>query len=63
MKVLNNRILLLLFSLFLVSSVSSQEIRMTEMASLEQVYGEKQESPTALSMNDLGMDSGGVRTL
>lgn len=59
MKVLNNRILLLLFSLFLVSSLSSQEIRMTEMASLEQVYGEKQESPTALSMNDLGMDSGG----
>lgn len=51
--------ILFLFSLFLASSVFSQEIRMTEMAPLEQVFGEKQESPTALSMNDLGMDNGG----
>lgn len=59
MKSYINRILLLLFLLNLNASVFSQEIQMTEMASLEQVYGEKQESPTALSMNDLGMDNGG----
>lgn len=59
MKNLNNRILWLVCSLFTVASVSSQEIRMTETASLEQVYGEKQESSTVMSMNDLGMDSGG----
>lgn len=49
----------ILLSLFLTASVFSQEIRMTEMASLEQVYGERQQSPTTLSMNDLGMDGGG----
>lgn len=59
MRIGNNRISWLLFALFLSASVFSQEIRMTEMASPEQVYGERQQSPTTLSMNDLGMDSGG----
>lgn len=59
MRIWNNRISWLLFVLFFSASVFSQEIRMTEMASLEQVYGERQQSPTTLSMNDLGMDGGG----
>lgn len=59
MRTLNNCITVLLFSLFPAASLFSQEVRMTEMAPLEQVYGEKQQSSTPLSMNDLGLDSGG----
>lgn len=59
MRVLNNCVVWLLFSLFPVTSVWSQEIRMTEMASLEQVSGEMQQSDIPMSMNDLGLDNGG----
>lgn len=44
-------------SLFL--STFAQTIQMTEMASLEQVYDEKQESESLLPMNELGLDAGG----
>ncbi|WP_294479703.1 beta galactosidase jelly roll domain-containing protein [uncultured Bacteroides sp.] len=49
-----------LFLLSLMPPVSAQEIRMTEIASLEQVYGDIQEAQTLMSMNDLGMDFGYV---
>ncbi len=44
----------LLFSLL----ASAQEIRIREKASMEQVYGETQESEELMSMNDLGVDFG-----
>lgn len=59
MRTLTSTIILLLLTLFSATSVCSQEIRMTEMASLEQVYGDKQESSVPLPMNELGMDTGG----
>lgn len=43
-----------------LASVSAQEIRMSEKASLKQVYGETQEAEELASMNDLGIDFGYV---
>ena len=45
-----------LFLEFLSASVSAQEIRMSEKASLKQIYGEVQEAEELMSMNELGMD-------
>ena len=49
-----------LFLEFLSASVSAQEIRMSEKASLKQIYGEVQEAEELMSMNELGMDFGYV---
>lgn len=55
------KVLVIVFCLLsLMPPVSAQEIRMTEAASLEQVYGDIQEAQTLMSMNDLGMDFGYV---
>lgn len=48
--------LLFLFTL----SLGAQEIHLTKTASLEQVYGDIQESETLLPMNDLGVEFGYV---
>lgn len=52
----------LVIGLFLLwkISVSAQEIRMSEIATLEQVYGETQEAQAPMSMNELGIDFGYV---
>ena len=41
-----------------MTSVSAQEIQMSEMASLEQIYGEAQEAQELLPMNELGIEFG-----
>lgn len=41
-----------------MTSVSSQEIQMSETASLEQIYGEAQEEQELLPMNELGIEFG-----
>lgn len=50
----------LLFGLFFFSYlfVFAQEVRMREKASMEQIYGETQESEELMSMNELGVDFG-----
>ena len=45
---------------FLSASVSAQEIQMSETASLDQVFGDVQESQEALPMRDLGVEFGYV---
>lgn len=55
---MGNKTLMCLFLLFLKTSVFAQEIQMSEMASVEQVYGDVQESQSLLSMNDLGVEFG-----
>lgn len=57
---MGNKTLMYLFLLFLKTSVFAQEIQMSEMASVEQVYGDSQQSSLPLSMNDLGIDFGYV---
>ena len=59
MRGLNNCVVCLLLSLFPVSSLWAQEVQMTEMASLEQVYGEQQLADLPMAMNDMGLDNGG----
>lgn len=44
----------------ILTSVSAQQIRMSEMASIEQVYGNAQEEESAISMNELGIEFGYV---
>ena len=41
-----------ILSLFFLTSVSAQEIQMSETASLEQIYGEVQEAEELLPMNE-----------
>lgn len=41
-----------------MTSVSAQEIQMSETASLEQIYGEAQEAQELLPMNELGIEFG-----
>lgn len=48
----------LILGLLFMTSVSAQEIRMSEMASLEQIYGEVQEAQELLPMNELGIEFG-----
>lgn len=55
-----NRSIVFLISLLFLASLSAQEIRMTETASPEQIYGEVQESQELLPMNELGMEFGYV---
>lgn len=55
-----NKVLVIGLFLLLKTSVSAQEIRMSEIASLEQVYGEIQKSQAPISMNELGMGFGYV---
>lgn len=50
-------IVFLLLWLSLVS-VTAQEIQLQEIAALDQVYGDRQESEGLLSMNDLGIEFG-----
>lgn len=60
MKRLVLHILLGLFITFVPSCLlTAQEIIMNRQASVEQVYEESQSSEELLSMNELGMDSGG----
>lgn len=55
------KIYLFTISLFLLTNVlHSQEIRMSQKASLEQVYGEVTESEGLLPFNDLGIEFGYV---
>lgn len=55
------KIYLFTISLFLLTNVlHSQEIRMSQKASLEQVYGEVTESESLLPFNDLGIEFGYV---
>ena len=44
-----------ILSLLFLTSVSAQEIQMSETASLEQIYGEVQEAEELLPMNELGI--------
>lgn len=48
----------LILGLLFVTSASAQEIQMSEMASLEQIYGEVQEAQELLPMNELGIEFG-----
>lgn len=50
--------LFLLFVWALAGTVASQDINMSQIASLEQVYGESVEDESPLPMNDLDMDFG-----
>lgn len=45
-----------ILSLLFLTSVSAQEIQMSETASLEQIYGEVQEAEELLPMNELGLE-------
>lgn len=47
-----------ILSLLFLTSVSAQEIQMSETASLEQIYGEVQEAEELLPMNELGIEFG-----
>lgn len=47
-----------ILSLLFLTSVSAQEIQMSETASLEQIYGEVQEAEELLPMNELGLEFG-----
>ena len=47
-----------ILSLLILTSVSAQEIQMSETASLEQIYGEVQEAEELLPMNELGLEFG-----
>lgn len=60
MQTRNNNIRTCLFLLLFSASVSAQEVQMSETASLEQVYGEMQESQGLLPMGDLGVEFGYV---
>ena len=44
-----------ILSLLFLTSVSAQEIQMSETASLQQIYGEVQEAEELLPMNELGL--------
>lgn len=48
----------LILGLLFMTSVSAQEIQMSETASLEQIYGEVQEAQELLPMNELGIEFG-----
>lgn len=48
----------LILGLLFMTSVSAQEIQMSETASLEQIYGELQEAQELLPMNELGIEFG-----
>ena len=47
-----------ILSLLFLTSVSAQEIQMSETASFEQIYGEVQEAEELLPMNELGLEFG-----
>lgn len=47
-----------ILGLLFMTSVSAQEIQMSETASLEQIYGEVQEAQELLPMNELGIEFG-----
>ena len=50
----------LILGLLFMTSVSAQEIQMSETASLEQIYGEVQEAQELLPMNELGIEVAGM---
>lgn len=56
---MNCKMILLLGLFFLLfSPIPAQEVRIQEKASIEQIYGEIQESEALMSMNEMGVDFG-----
>ena len=56
-------VLLLGAALAFAAPVRAQQIEITEMAGLAQIFGEAQDNDVPLSMNDMDMVSGGIESI